>query len=171
LFSELAVFEYHPAQWERFKSGELWAEWGSAYPEIFDQQDLEIARNQAGPPNNYQFHEWLAAVLIFHAFGYLSLAEQYEFKVQRRKRTILRELLPEDTFLLVTDHAQRFGRVQGPDLFAYSPDRSDWFFCEVKGPRDRLRDVQIAYFEELVAATGKDIRVVRFKTPKVFSPA
>jgi hypothetical protein len=171
VFTELAIFEYHPAQWARFKSGELWAKWARAYPDIFDPQDVEIARNQAGPPNNYHWHEWLAAVLIYHAFGYLSLVEQYEFKIQKRKRAILRELLANAAFSLVTDHVERFGRVQGPDLFVYSPDRSDWFFCEVKGPRDRLREVQIRYFEALVAATGKDIRVVRFKGPKATRPA
>ena len=163
MFKELGVFEYHADQWERFKSGGLREEWRLAYPDIFDEQDVVIAENQGGSPLNYHFHEWLAAILIYHAFGYLRLVEQYEFKVHRRKRAVLREFLSDEAFSLVTDHAQRFGRVQGPDLFVYSRARSDWFFCEVKGPGDRLRKGPIRYFEALVTATGKDVRVIKFR--------
>jgi hypothetical protein len=33
-----------------------------------------------------------------------------------------------------------------PDFFVYKEDHSDWFFCEVKGPRDELRPSQRSQF-------------------------
>lgn len=165
---ELGEFEYCPQQWERFVSGELWGQWATDYPDIFDQQDIQIAKNQAGPNMKNHFFEWLAAVLIFHTYGYLSLIEQYEFVVHARKREIIKRILSPDVFTLVTNHKLAFGGVQCPDLLAYSPDYSDWFFCEVKGPHDRLQENQSRLFEELARVSGKAIRVVRFQTAKGF---
>jgi hypothetical protein len=161
---ELGEFEYRPQQWDRFVSGELWGQWAKDYPEIFDQQDIQIAKNQAGPNMKNHFFEWLAAVVIFHTYGYLSLIEHYEFKVQARKREIAERLLPPEVFKLVTDHNRTFRGVRCPDLLAYSPDCSDWFFCEVKGPRDRLQENQSRFFAELARVSGKAIRVARFRT-------
>jgi len=115
------------------------------------------------------FHEWLAAVLIFHTYGYLSLIEQYEFKVQVRKQTLLKRILPADILALVMDHSLTFGKVQCPDLLSYSPDFSEWFFCEVKGPRDRLKESQSRFFQELARVSGKEIRIVRFRIPTSLS--
>lgn len=158
----LGEFGYHPQQWDRFVAGELWERWAKDYPDIFDPQDIKIARRQAGPRMRYHFHEWLAAVLIFHAYGYLSLIEQYEFKAHKRKQAVAKCLLPPEVFTLVTDHKRCFSGVQCPDLLCYSRDCSDWFFCEVKGPRDRLRESQLRFFGELKRVSGKEIRVVRF---------
>ncbi len=171
MFIELGVFEYNSRQWDRFVSGELWRQWAEDYPDIFDQRDVQIAATQAGPAMRLHFHEWLAAVLLFHTYGYLSLVEQYEFKAQERKQTLLKRILPPDVLALVMDHSKNFGRVQCPDLLVYSPDFSNWFFCEVKGPRDRLREPQIRFFEELARVSGKEIRVVRFQFPEAQSPA
>ena len=54
------------------------------------------------------------------------------------------------------------GRAQGPDLLVYARDFSDWFFCEVKGPGDRLHPEQKRKFEALAAASGKPVRLLRF---------
>ncbi len=163
IFKEIGVFEYNPQQWDRFTSGELWCQWARDYPDIFDQRDIKIAETQAGPSMRLHFHEWLAAVLIFHTYGYLSLIEQYEFKIQERKQKLLEHILPIDVLTLVMNHSLKFGKVQCPDLLSYSPDFSDWFFCEVKGPQDRLRESQIRFFEELAIVSGKEIRIVRFR--------
>jgi hypothetical protein len=80
------MFEYRPQPWDRFVSGELWWQWAKEYPQIFDGQYIQIAKNQAGPKMRYHFHEWLAAVLIFHTYGYLSLIEQYEFKAAPERK-------------------------------------------------------------------------------------
>ena len=165
MFRELGVFEYHSTQRDRFRAGELWQEWAKAYPDVFDDKDVAIARNQAGPKMGLHFFEWLAAVLIYQSFGYLSLLQQYEFKAHDRKRRVLRELVTAEVFSLITNHGAAFGGVQSPDLLVYARDRSDWFFCEVKGPTDRLRDPQRKYFDALSDAIGRDIRVIRFKLP------
>ncbi len=45
----------------------------------------------------------------------------------------------------------------------YAPDLTDWFFCEVKGPGDRLRAAQRTKFVAIAKLTGKPVRVLRFK--------
>ena len=47
------------------------------------------------------------------------------------------QLLPGAVRDALRDRKQ--GRAQAPDLLMYAEDLSDWFFCEAKGPRDRLR--------------------------------
>lgn len=163
MLQELGTYEYHPRQRERFRTGILLEEWYKAYPFIFDEQDAKIARNQTGATMNYHFFEWLAAVLLYQSFGFYSLVEQYEFKSHKRKQDILRGVLSDELFHLITDHEAIFGGVQAPDLFVYSPDYSEWFFCEVKGPKDRLGDDQVRYFKRLSEASQKPIRLIRFK--------
>lgn len=165
MFKVLGTFEFHPKQWEKFRSGELREYWAKSYPDIFDAQDIAVASNQA-QPTTYHFYEWLAAVLIYQSFGYLSLVEKYQFKRHKRKQAILREFLTPEELDLVTNHKEAFGNFQNPDLFVYAKDRSDWFFCEVKGPKDRLREAQIKYFNALRMVCEKDIRIVYFKEAK-----
>ena len=62
---------------------------------------------------------------------------------------------------------ERFGSLQAPDLLMYAPDYSDWFFCEVKGPTDRLRSEQREYFEAIAELCGKKIGVLRFRELKL----
>jgi hypothetical protein len=45
----------------------------------------------------------------------------------------------------------------------YAPDLTDWFFCEVKGPRDSLRDEQCRKFKALADLSGKPVRLLRFQ--------
>jgi hypothetical protein len=66
-------FEVNPKQRERFKSGELWQRWSEKYPYLFDADDVRIACTQAHL--GYHFYEWLAAILVYHTTGYLSLIE------------------------------------------------------------------------------------------------
>jgi hypothetical protein len=44
----------------------------------------------------------------------------------------------------------------------YAQDLSDWFFCEVKGPSDRLRSEQIQRFQVLADLTAKPVRLLEF---------
>lgn len=169
MFIELGILEYHPKQRDRFVSGELWQQWAKSYPDIFDERDTQIAVTQAGPAMKLHFHEWLAAVLLYQTYGYLSLVEQYEFPAQTRKRMIIKRLLPSKVYELITDHSQSFGKVQCPNLLVYSPDFANWFFCEVKGPHDRLRETQIRFFEELARVSEKQINVIRFRTPSLMN--
>jgi hypothetical protein len=146
-------------QRERFRHGELREEWYRKYPELFDERDLEIAINQP----RYHFFEWLAAIVVYESTGFPSLIEQYEFKAHPQKRSILRKILPDSVFQLVTNHSENFTYVQNPDLFVYSLDHAEWFFYEVKGPGDRISASQSRYFTELYNRTLKPIKIINFR--------
>jgi len=163
MLKTIGTFEFSLQQRERFKSAELWREWSKQYPDIFDEQDIGIAEHQAPPPMGYHFFEWLAAILLHHSIGYLSLLEQYEFRVQKRKQAILQKLVSPALFELITNHHESYGGTQCPDLLVYAPDLSDWFFCEVKGPRDKISERQRLFFEALKTKSGRAVRILGFR--------
>lgn len=148
------------SQFKQFKAGNLWRQWAAQYPELFDADDVRVAQSQAA--RGYHFHEWLAALVVYQSVGYLSLIESYEFKVQKRKQQILHQLLPESVRAVIAE-ITAMGRAQCPDLLCYKPDLSDWFFCEVKGPKDTSRPTQEECFHHLVEASGKKIRLFEFE--------
>jgi hypothetical protein len=53
--------------------------------------------------------------------------------------------------------------VQCPDLFVYSQGYSDWFFCEVKGPRDKISETQKKFYEALEKLAERPINIIRFR--------
>jgi len=160
-FKEIGVFEYHHQQLDKFRSGELWNLWGEQYPQLFESQDIDIARNQAR--NGYHYFEWLAAITMWERTGYLSLVEKYEDKNHKKKQEIVKRLVSPDLFNLISNHRIIYRTTQCPDLFVYAPDFSDWYFCEVKGPKDRIRPSQKLFFDELSRVSGKEIGIVKFK--------
>jgi hypothetical protein len=152
--AELTTIEYTESQRDRFRSGELVRIWAKQYPKIFDKDDIRITRKQP----NYHFFEWLAAVIIYNSTNYLSLIEKYEFQNHERKQKILRKLMTNEQIAQIY-----LNGAQCPDLLSYSPDYRDWFFCELKGSRDKLRKEQITYFEKLEKFTGKRTYIIEFK--------
>jgi hypothetical protein len=124
---------------------------------LFGQDDLAIARNQP----QYHYFEWLAAIELWKRWGLLSLVEKYQFKGHVSAHAIFSSIVPESVREILSGVKGR-PHTQGPDLFVYDSSRSNWFFCEVKGPRDRLRPSQQALFDQLERASGKPIRLVRF---------
>lgn len=156
----LATFISSDTLRQRWREGSLAPVWAAAYPELFDPDDLRIARRQAHL--GYHFFEWLAAILLFHTQGLSSLVEQYTFPSHDRKRELIERMCdPKSVEFLLS--RGKGSLVQCPDLLVYRPDLSDWFFCEVKGPRDRLQDKQVVLFRELKAVTGKEVFVVEFR--------
>jgi hypothetical protein len=115
------------SQRARWQSGHLALEWRTRFPDLFDDDDLRIATSQ---PRSH-FYEWLGAIVLHHATGYLSLVEKYEFAAHPRKQEIVAQLLPHPVREALRDRNE--GRAQAPDLLMYAADHSDWFFCEVKG--------------------------------------
>ena len=99
--------------------------------------------------------------MLHHTTGYLSLVEKYEFATHPRKQQIVAQLLPDPVRDALRGRNQ--GRAQAPDLLMYAEDLSDWFFCEAKGARDRLRDEQIRKFELLADMTSKPVRLIEFR--------
>lgn len=159
IFQILGTFKTSKEQFEKFKSNELWRKWAEMYPQLIDEDDVRVAKTQA--KFGYHFHEWLAAILLYQSTGYLSLIESYEFKIQKRKQNILIQLLPENVLSTVREITKE-QKVQCPDLLCFKSDLSDWFFCEVKGPNDKVREVQQQQFQRLVDVSGKKIQVVKF---------
>ena len=128
-------FLFRKSQRDRFRSGELVSEWRGRYPHLFDEDDARVLRTDH--QRRYNFYEWLAAVLIFESTGYLSLVAKYTAKSHLAKHAPLRSVIP--TAIADWVFANESGQ---PDLFVYSASAKDWFFCEVKGPGDRIRDNQ-----------------------------
>lgn len=44
-----------------------------------------------------------------------------------------------------------------PDLFVYAPDLHGWFFCEVKGYRDRIGPKQTRAARHIMRETGRRV--------------
>lgn len=158
------TFTYHAAQRERFRSGPLAEEWKSRYPMLFNQADLDLVRHQP----LYHFFEWLSAVLIYEATGWLSLVESYTARTHPEKRDTLSAIVGDDIFkeLDLNQSGQ-------PDLFVYRPGTDLWFFCEVKGGPDRERDNQRLWREKFRAlltgrrVSGNRIRLIQIKEIKL----
>ncbi|MDH5353807.1 MAG: VRR-NUC domain-containing protein [Gammaproteobacteria bacterium] len=161
MFESLSEISTTREQFEKFKRGELAEDWFKRYPELFDDDDIRVARTQAKMGLHY--YEWLSALTIYQSTEYLSLIESYEFKVQKRKQKIIKDLLPEKVLEAILMPYDDSRKAQCPDLLCFKPDYSDWFFCEVKGPTDKLRDVQEDYFAHLSEASGKPIKVVNLR--------
>ena len=148
------VFTFHPDQRRRFREGSLIEHWTARYPELFDEDDVRILKTEH--QRQYHFFEWLSAVLLFEATGYISLVEGYTATTHPKKLSTFREIVGEAVF-----HWAMENQSGQPDLFVYRPRSDDWFFCEVKGGPDRIRDNQEKWIEDFFAARGqRRVRVI-----------
>lgn len=159
-----ATFVTHKAHHNVFRHGHLAEDWSSMYPMLFDADDIRIAIDQR--QLGYHYHEWLAAILIYHTTGFLSLIEAYAYRSHSSKRRILETLVTGKALDFIASHGMS-SAIQCPDLLVYAPNGHEWFFCEVKGPRDKLREKQVNFFDELAQVTGKEIKVVHFQAAKL----
>jgi hypothetical protein len=159
-FKTYATFLTNNTHRDLFFKGHLIEEWSRTYPMLFDKQDLQIALNQRHMGLHY--HEWFAAVLLYHTTGLLSLVEAYAYRLHPGKQKTLEKLFTGEVLDFINSRGIS-SVTQCPDLLVYSADYSDWFFCEVKGPRDRLRKPQILFFDELSNISGKEIQIVQFQ--------
>lgn len=162
-FVEIGMIHYTPEQRQLWKDGFLWLHWYDKYPQLFDKRDLDQVKTQA--VLNYHFVEWLSAIVLYNSTGYLSLVSKYEFSNHQRKHALLKELVSTELFEAIIQN-RKSGGPQCPDLLMYHPDKSNWFFCEVKGPGDRLGKPQRDYFERLSAISHKPIRVIKLRVLK-----
>lgn len=163
-----ATFVTNNAHHNLFRNGHLVEEWSSMYPMLFDSDDIRIALNQRHL--GYHYHEWLAAILIYHTTGLLSLIEAYAYKSHVRKRQIMEAFVTGEALDFIASKGIS-SAAQCPDLLVYAPDGREWFFCEVKGPRDKLREKQLVFFEELARVSGKEVKVVHFQAANTLNRA
>lgn len=150
------TYVYNPLARESFSSGRLREEWTNQYHMLFDEIAKDTARNQI----RYHYFEWQAAVNLFDKYGFYSLVEKYQFKSHKVQHQIFKDLVPLSVIQLL--ESRKYGSQQMPDLLVYRPDRSDWFFCEVKGIRDRERIKQNALFDEIQELTLKPVKLIKF---------
>ncbi len=129
--------------------------WHRSYPQLFDDDDVRLTRRQP----NYHFVEWLAAIHLFHMHGAHSLLKKYAFTSHARKCSVIDRVLgPAQRQFL-----QRKLEGQAPDLFVFYPDASEFWFAEVKGPRDRLTTSQLRNHAVLRRRFGVRVDVVQLK--------
>ena len=103
----------------------------------------------------YHFFEWLSAVLLYEATGYLSLVESYTALKHHRQRRVLQSYVPKEVDDFLMSHQSGL-----PDLFVYHPESKDWFFCEVKGGRDSMRDNQCQNAKAILKVTKRSVRYI-----------
>jgi hypothetical protein len=150
-------FPFGRLQRKAFKSGTLMKEWKREYSFLFDKDDVRLALTQP----EHHFFEWLAAVMLYNSTGYLSLVEKYQFEAHFRKRRVITQLA-DDRLTEAMSSLAAGGRDQAPDLFIYSKDGGEWFFCEVKGENDRLSESQCERFRELSRIANRPVLLVEF---------
>jgi len=145
--------------------GVLAPKWADQFPELF-KLDSEWAR---GPQpkgkdggHGYGFWEFLAAIILHHATGYRSLWSRFPVESMEEKVEVVKQL---GLLSILTDRGPKDLGTQVPDLLMYAEDfnMEHWFFCEVKGPTDRVSTTQCEKFEWLAAETGKPVRLLEFK--------
>jgi hypothetical protein len=139
---------------DSFRDGTLGRAWAAEYPELFDKDDVRLLRTQH--QRNYNFFEWLGAVLLYKATGYRSLVAKYGCKSHPHKLDILRRVCSKEMYRFLCEDDQN----GAPDLFVYDSATHDFFFCEVKGPGDVVKPSQMAYFGRLHAMTGRPVRIL-----------
>ncbi len=149
------TIDFDPREREAFRAGDLREVWARTYPQIFDEDDLRIARSQP----NYHFYEWYAAITIYLRTGQLCLVEQYPFPSHPRKRSVVARLVPAEVQRVLWKTP-----AQAPDLLVYARDFSDWYFCEVQSPTDKVSPAQRQCFSALELVGGRPVCVLRLKS-------
>lgn len=118
---------------EKWKRGKLYRDWAKKYPEIFDNVDITLAKNQP----KYHFGEWLVAI-HYAKKGYKSLLEKIGCQNHKRKNKIIAQYLDYEKLMKIP---------KLPDLFVYK--NNEFFFVEVKKENDSLSDGQKRCFRRI----------------------
>lgn len=148
------VFVFNPERRESFKTGVLGQEWVNRYPDLFDDDDVRILKTEH--QRKYHFFEWLSSVLLYESTGFVSLMEKYSSKSHDRKLRLFSNFVPSEVFDFLINAPSGH-----PDLFSFHPQTREFFFSEVKGARDILRENQISMHEQLQTMTGKKVRIIQ----------
>jgi len=101
-------------------------QWSKQYTELFDADDVRLARAQ---PSN-QFAEWFAAIHLFQRDGVLALIENYIFGAHAEKRRRITEI-QKGLLEQLQDIKKSLG-VQPPDLLLLARQDVLWF-CRIQG--------------------------------------
>lgn len=164
------VFTFTEQQRSQFRSGALWRSWRDRYPMLFDERDEDLAVSMASPVNGgSNFYEWLSAVLLYEATGLMSMQANFIAKNHPKKRERFQQIVGPGVFDYVDSNQAGL-----PDLFVFPVNavpEADWFFCEVKGGRDKQSLVQRKRFAELYHLTKRPVRLMQLNELRIFKPS
>ena len=97
--------------------------------------------------------------MFYESTGFCSLVEKYTCANHAAKFAKFEKIVGKELF-----NRFREDELVAPDLFVYSPNRRGaWFFCEVKGGRDKLNDRQSTGFRKLYEITKRQVCVLYLK--------
>lgn len=146
-------FTFSRREREQFRSGYLIRQWAEQYPFLFGPEEVSAALSSSGKRTG-SFFEWVSAVRLYEARGYYSLLRDYAPSSQNGKHEFVGKLCGK----VVTGFmAAAPAKTQFPDLLVYTPDLSEWYFCDVKGPGDIVRKSEETFFPRLADGTGAGI--------------
>jgi hypothetical protein len=157
---ELEPLVVQRSEYREWRTGTVAKEWAARYPSVFDADDLRLALVRCAQGRHY--FEWAAARHLHHVTGFNALVCKYEFAAHRTKRAIVERLIPSSIDVILRDRT-KFGSAQAPDLLMYAPDFTSYFFCEVKGPTDRIRKEQARKFSALAKAIRQPVHMIHVR--------
>ncbi len=141
-----------------WRAGHVHPVWLWEHEGLFNHSDLSIIRKQYW--RGYHFGEWFTA-LHFWKKGYNVLIEKYAFRKHKKAFSTAVEVVGKDGMDFLARQARSVA--QPPDLLVFDPDAKFYFFAEVKRERDRLREKQRRFFEEIEKRLGCQVVVVSLK--------
>ena len=80
---------------------------------------------------------------------------KYGAEKHKLKRSLLKTIVPADIYDYIVEDWKGM-----PDLLVYSPDKSDYFFCEVKGPGDSMGAYQLKCAKNLSTMSGRPVNLL-----------
>lgn len=131
-------------------------QWRVSYPQLFDDDDFRLTQSQSWT----HFWEWFAAIHIYHRDGAYSLVEKYGCRSHSAKQETYESIMADQERQTLDRICGEY-HVQSPDLLAYLPDFSRYWFVEVKGPGDRLSPGQTLSHEAIERDLGVTVEVMR----------
>jgi hypothetical protein len=75
--TDIGTIEILRSQRDLSRSRGLAPEWARRFPKLLDEDDVRLVESQG--EHGWHFVEWLAAIVLYHTTGYLSLVSKYEF--------------------------------------------------------------------------------------------
>jgi len=124
-----------------WKDKKLYEKWFKQFPDVFDKEDLGLARRRP----SFHFGEWFVAK-HYAEKGYKSLLEKFGCKNHDRKNKIISKYLNLKKLMCIPKF---------PDLFVYK--NKEFFFVEVKKGGDRLNAKQGECFEKIKQEFGCEV--------------
>ena len=128
-----------------------------------ERKRISGAETQKTKTRTHYFSEWKAAFELYRQYGFCSVLSPYhpDCPDQNKVEIVKGKVSQVWDLAIATPVKNENGedediRAGLPDLFVYHPDNEkEWFFAEVKGPTDRIRNKQEAKSKLLDEAAGK----------------